>query len=369
MPEIRVLTSIADVDAVRWNECGPRTMEDHAYLLAVERAGLSGFTLRYIVVEEAGGFLAVAPAFVSAYPLDTMMEGRSARIVGRLRQGLPRLLAPRLACLGSPCTETADVRFATDLAPEDRRAAASLVLDGLTGIGAASDCALLGLKDLAADEEAALTHALRGERYLPTAGQPVAWLPIDFATIDHYLARLSRATRRSLRRKLKGWAAVRVERRTCIDDVVSRVFALYRATLRRADHRFEELTPAYFTGLLRTMAGRAHCTLYSVGDELLAANFLIDDGETLLDKYWCMADAGRDHHLYYLSWMANIRHCLDHEFARYQVGQADTELKRSLGCRFDITTTYVRHRNPLCHGALRVALPWLAGRELLAEVA
>ncbi len=369
MPEARIVSSIGEIAPALWNACVPHTAEDHACLVAIERAALPGFTLSYIVVEEGGRVLAVAPAFVTAYPLDTMMEGAGARIVGRLRQSLPRLLAPSLACLGSPCTETAGIRFAPHLGAAERREIAPLFLAALGDIGAANRCALLGLKDLAPEEASALSTALAGEHYLPTSGQPVAWLAIEFGTVDEYLGQLSRATRRSLRRKLKSSGTVRVERRTSIDDVAARVFALYGATLDRAANRFEELTPAYFTGLLETMAGRAHCTLYYVGDALLAANVLIEDGDTLLDKYWCMADAGRAHDLYYLSWIANIGYCLDRGLSRYQAGQASPDLKRSLGCRFDATTTYVRHRNPLCHGALRMALPWLAGGEPVARAA
>lgn len=369
MHEVRILSAIGEISAARWDACVPRTVEDHACLLAIERAALPGFTLNYIVVEDAGRAVAVAPAFVTVFPLDTMMDGAGARIVGHLRHSLPSLLAPRLACLGSPCTETAGIRFAPELGVPERAGVGRLLLAALADLGAAQGCALLGLKDLAGDEDAALSVALADEHYLPIAGQAVAWLPIAFTSVEAYLSQLSRATRRGLRRKLKASGDVRIERRTCVDDVAAEVFALYRATLNRAAHRFEELTPAYFTSLLETMTGRAHCTLYHVGDELLAANMLIEDGGMLLDKYWCMADAGRAHDLYYLSWTANVGYCIERGLSRYQAGQASPALKRSLGCRFDRTTTYVRHRNPLLHRALRAALPWIAGDQPLNHAA
>lgn len=346
----------------------PRTAEDHACLLAIERAALPGFKLHYVVIEEFGRVLAVAPAFVTSFPLDTLMEGTGARIVGRLRHSLPNLLAPRLACLGSPCTETAGVRFAPELEATERAGVARLLLAALASIGAAESCALLGLKDLAADEASPLTAALADEKYLSMAGQPVAWLPVKFTSVEEYLGQLSRATRRSVRRKLKSSGGVRIERRTCVADVAARILTLYGATLDRAAHRFEELTPAYFTGLLEMMPGRAYCILYHVRDELLAANFLIEDGDMLLDKYWCMADAGRAHDLYHLSWITNVGHCIERGLSRYQAGQANLALKRSLGCHFDVTKTYVRHRNPILHRALRVALPWIAGDQPSAQI-
>lgn len=361
MPEALVLRSVAEVPAQWWDTCEPHLAEDHAYLRAVEQAALPGFTMRALVVTYGERLLAAAPAFVTRYPLDTMMEGTGARVIAGLRRGLPALLAPRLACLGSPCTETAGVRFARGLDTTTRCAAAASLVARLAMLGAEEDCALLGAKDLAADTAPEMVGALGAAGYLVTSGQPIAVLPIDFPDVEAYLASLSRATRRGLRRKLRSADAVRIERRTNIDDIVGRVHALYRATLDRAVHRFEELTPAYFTAVLAAMPGRAHVTLYYVGDELLAANLLVADAGILLDKYWCMADAGRVHGLYHLSWIENIRHCLQAGLTRYQAGQANANAKLSLGCRLEPTTTHVRHRNALCNGALRVALPWIGG--------
>lgn len=368
MAETRILESIREIPAERWNGCLPDTVEDHSCLAAIERADLPGFTLRYILVEEEGELLAAASAFATSYNLETMMDGQGGRIVARLRRSFPKLLAPRLACLGSPCTETAAIGFRSGLSAAQRGRCAESLLQGLSRVAAEQDCVLLGAKDLDSGE-AALSVALAQEGFVGLSGQAIAWLPIDFADVDEYLGRLSRATRRGLRRKLKNSAAVRVERRTSIGNVAERIFALYRATLSRADHRFEELTPSYFTAFLEEMQGRASCTLYTVEEELIAANFLIEDKGMLLDKYWCMADSGRDHDLYYLSWVENVRYALDHGLGRYQAGQANVGLKRSLGCRFDETFTYVRHRNALCNRALRLAVPWLAGEQPLAKAA
>jgi predicted N-acyltransferase len=367
--EFRILTSIGEIPAARWNACVPESVEEHACLTAIERANIPGFTMLYILIEEKGELLAVASAFTTAYNLETMMDGQGARIVARLRRSFPRLLAPRLACLGSPCTETAAIGFHPKLHAGERSDCALLLLLGLSEIAAQQDCALLGIKDLDAAGEVALSEVLDLHGYVGAAGQAVAWLPIDFQDVDEYLGRLSRATRRGLRRKLRNSADVRVERRSSISDVTEQIFALYRATLNRAAQRFEELTPLYFTSLLEEMQGRATCTLYFVQDELIAANFLIEDKGILLDKYWCMADAGRDHDLYYLSWINNIRYALERGLSRYQAGQANVGLKRSLGCRFDETVTHVRHRNPLCNRALRLAVPWLAGGQSLQEAA
>jgi len=89
---------------------------------------------------------------------------------------------------------------------------------------------------------------------------------------------------------------------------------------------------------------------------LLAANLLIHDRQTLIDKFFCMnGKLGREYHLYFLSWFTNIRYCLERGFTRYQSGQAYYENKLRLGSRLTRNTIYFKHRNVLAQGLLRFA--------------
>ena len=361
MAEGRIISTIAAIPAQRWNACVAGVIEDHAALLAIEQAGLAGFEMRYLLAEEDGRLLAAAPVFISRYPLDTMLEGRPARAVRTAGRIWPSIFSPRLACIGSPCTETAGIGFAPEASPAQRRDLAELLLALLDRAAVETNCALLGIKDLPAAAAAPFKDGMAERNYHAMAGQPRAWLPIDFADVDAYLGMLSRATRRDLRRKLRARTMIRIERCTRLAHFGDHVFQLYSATRARARHSFEELTPSYFTGMLEQLQGKAFCTLYFIGDELLGANLLIEDGNTLLDKYWCMARRGQEFNLYYLSWITNIQHCLTHGLTRYEAGQASADLKRRLGCRFERSDNYVRHRNRLCSRALGAALPYLGG--------
>ena len=103
---------------------------------------------------------------------------------------------------------------------------------------------------------------------------------------------------------------------------------------------------AYFAGILDHMSGKSFCTLYFAEDKLLAANILVHNESTLIDKFFCMdGEEGRAYDLYYLSWFANLRYCIDHRIARYQSGQAYYENKLRLGSRLTANTMYFKHRN------------------------
>jgi predicted N-acyltransferase len=186
-------------------------------------------------------------------------------------------------------------------------------------------------------------------------------MDIRFGTIEAYFATLSTATRKDMRRKLRSRQEVRVEYRTEFGDLLPRVMQLYRETRERSGLQFEELTPAYFEGVLKGMPGRSFCAMYFVGDELLAANLLIHDEDRLVDKFFCMdGQKGRTYNLYYLSWFANIEYCLSHRMGRYQSGQAYYRNKVRLGSCLTANAMYFRHSNSLLQFILKTVSPLFA---------
>ena len=361
MPDVRVVESLACVDRGQWNALRPATVEDYDYLCAVEAAGLPGFAWRYVLVEDAGRLLCAAPAFITAYGLETTLEGVGRRLIEGLRQFAPGALKLQLACLGSPCIETLQARFATVVEIQARAELLRLLLEGFEDTARAARCGLLGLKDVPASD-AVMWAATAGPRgYRAIAGQPSACLDISFDSLDSYLAGLSPGTRRDMRRKLRAFGEVQVEITTDIAPVLDQVFALYEAARGRAEMTFEALTPAYFQGVAEAMGGRGFYVLYRHRGDLLAFNLLLQDDGVLLDKFFCMEPSrGRPLNLYFLSWFTNVRLCLERGLRRYQSGQASYENKLRLGSGLIRTSNHFRHRNALVNSGLRLVAPLLA---------
>jgi uncharacterized protein len=360
MPEARIIDTISGIDREAWNSLFPGEVEDYDYLLAVETAGMDGFQWRYVIVEEDGRLVAAAPAFITDYPLETTMGGAARRLAGSLRSILPRLGILRLACLGSPCTETAQLGQTKGDNGNQGEARVHALMAAFEACAKAERCGLLAIKDIRNDLGAQWAPALKPERYCPLPGLPVAELPVTFDSIEAYLAGLSAGTRKDMRRKLRARDSVRIEVRRDLDGLEDQVMALYAETRARGDLQFETLTSGYFTGVLRRMGDRAACILYFVDEDLLAANLVLIGSNTLLDKFFCMSAAGRAHNLYFLSWFTNLGLCLERGLARYQSGQAAYANKLRLGSRLQPTTMYFRHRNRLLNQVLRWASPLFA---------
>jgi hypothetical protein len=361
MLEARVVSSIHLIDPGDWDACHPGALENYDYLAAVEDAGLAGFEWRYVLVEEDGRLLAAAPAFFTDYDLDTTMTSFGRSLIGAARRIASRAFKLRLAALGSPCTEDVGFGFHPAVQEAIRPDVMAILIAAFEEAAAAADCWLLAIKD-APSGIGELWGALAPTAgYKPVPGMPSAALEITFPDIDGYLASLSAATRKDMRRKLKALAGLRIERRSDIAGIEERVLALYQQTRARSDMQFEDLTATYFTGVPARMGDRAFYMLYWAGDELLGANLLLQDRETLLDKFFCMETArGPAHNLYFVSWFTNVRLCLEAGLKRYRSGQAGYENKLRLGSWLAPTSMYFRHRRRIVNLALRWAAPMLA---------
>ncbi len=367
LAETRVVASITHIGREAWNDCFHNEIENYDYLLAVEQAGIEGFHWRYVTIVQNERIVAAMPAFLTEYQLDTTLEeGRVRRLVRGFRQYWSSFLTLRLACLGSPCTENGTPGFHMSVAPEMRPVLLRQLLEGFNRMADAEGCSLRGIKDVPETLPAALCEVFAAGGYAAMPGLATAWLDIDFASNDDYLARLSPATPKDMRRKLRSRNAVTLEYHSEIADFLPRFMELYNHTRERSEWQFEALTSAYFTGILRQMRGRSFCTVYKVEEQILAANIFVRDEQVLIDKFFCMdAEAGRKYNLYYLSWFNNLEYCLNHGMRRYQSGQAYYENKVRLGSRLTRNTMFFRHRNPIIQAVLKLVSPMFAVDETL----
>ncbi|HEX7370895.1 MAG TPA: GNAT family N-acetyltransferase [Rhodanobacteraceae bacterium] len=186
-------------------------------------------------------------------------------------------------------------------------------------------------------------------RALP--GLPGATLDIPWHDLDGYLGSLGASTRKDLRRKRRAGEGLQIEWRSNLDGITDDVQRLYRETLAHAEFSFEELTPAYFENVLCEMPGRAACVTYSEGDRLLAFNLVLHDGRRLLDKFLGMDYAAMDrYNLYHVSWLENIRYCIEHGIGTYESGQGLHQEKRRLGSTIHANTLWYRHRDRFIDG-------------------
>lgn len=332
-----------------WNRLFPDELEDWSYYRAVENSGLPEFSWLYFGVRDDAGMLrAAVPAFVTDYRLETTLSGALKRFADRLTRRFPRLLRQKMLSLGSPVSEICHLGFAPGTGADEQRRLLDAILDKAESFAKENRVRMIAVKDATAAQDALWAAAAKAHGLRRQPGLPTAFIDVKFANIDEYLATLSRATRKDLRRKLKDAIGLRAEWRASIDGIENEVMRLYKSTHANAQFSFEELTPDYFRSVLRELGERASCATYWLGDRLVAFNLVLHDGKRLLDKFLGMDYAvAREYNLYFYTWIENVRRCIDLKLDLYQSGQGLHALKRRLGSRLSANWLWYRHRNRL----------------------
>lgn len=205
-----------------------------------------------------------------------------------------------------------------------------------------------------------LIAALKGQGYIEVEGQALAWVPINFTSIDDLFTRFSYSRRKNFRRKLKAREKLAIDILQSGDDcffddiILDKYYQLYLNVYQQSEVHFDLLTKPFFIQLLQNKAAQARIFTYHYNGELIGFNICFVVNNMLIDKYIGLVyPQARDLNLYYISWFINLEYALQQGFSHYIAGWTDPEVKASLGASFTLTKHLVYIRNPLLRIALR----------------
>lgn len=362
-----VVAAIGEIELRDWDACFPGDAEGHAYYAACDAAAAAGGTgvrTAAACVEDEAGIVAVAPFFSLDYRLDTPLQGRMRALSEQIARRLPALAVLKVLCVGSPYAERCHIGFAPRLSANERLAAFAVLCATLAERASGDGAHLLAWKDLCPADAQAFGAGLTGDGFARLGSLPVAVLDLPFTDEAGYLATLSPATRKDIRRKLARAGDVRIEMRSSIVGIEDEIAALYESTRARSGLDYgdlEVLPPGYFAQVSRALGDKAMFALYWIGETLAAFNLLLIEPDRVIDKFLGMRyPLARDHNLYAVSWMANVRFCIANGIPRLQSGQTAYASKLRFGSRLEPSAIFFRHRRPVLNWALRRLSPLMA---------
>jgi len=141
-----------------------------------------------------------------------------------------------------------------------------------------------------------------------------------------------------------------------ISPFLDRIYKLYLETVARGPLALGVHHRLFFEKICERVPG-AEYTLYFVQEELAAFNLLVVKQEAMVDKYFCMDhELGRKYNLYVLSWLENVRTCVERRIPLYHAGQGTEKTKAHLGATFIPSFILFKHRQPV-FDRLLVGLP------------
>lgn len=307
--------------------------------------------LGFSVLEAAG-----TPAFVAPFDLlttaDSEVREKLTHAAGYGWWG--RLLRWRTAFVGTTVSEYA--LFPRDVAP-------TALADALRGqLGRRQR--LLIIKDIpqasplfdqsAADWCRDFADACAQVGFVLLEGQALAYVPIDFASEDEYLARLSSGRRKDIRRKLRKRDDVAVEAVPCGDSVfadeavIDAYYALYENVYAQSEIHFDKLSRDFFAAVLRDASNGGVVFVYRHEGAIIGWNLCFVVEGKLIDKYVGFAyPQAREQNLYFTSWFHNLAFAREQGLTHYVAGWTDPEIKSYLGAKFTLTRHAIYLRNPM----------------------
>ncbi|MBW0004557.1 MAG: GNAT family N-acetyltransferase [Hyphomicrobiales bacterium] len=354
--ESRIFSNIAEVDPAAWDACFPGEAESHAYYKACAESSDGALKESSVAVYDGSKLISAAPIFSINFRLDTPFQGPLKRFSERLYPFTKGLVDLPIICLGSPYSERCHIGFAPGLSAIGRRAALTSLLACVEEHADGAGTGLVAIKDLAASDEAEFGSTLAQLGWTRGTSLPVAVLDLPYDSVEEYLASLSAATRKDIRRKLRN-SGIRVEWRDDLSGLEGDVAALYESTRERSrlDYGdFETLPDGFFPAVVKALGGRARIALYYAEGELCAFNLIFLEKNRMIDKFFGVRyPLGREHNMYAVSWIENVKECLARGIAALQTGQTAYGPKLRFGSRLEPSFIYFKHRSALPYAILK----------------
>lgn len=209
------------------------------------------------------------------------------------------------------------------------------------------------------------TQALQKHGFISVKGQALAYVPIDFADIEAYLARFSKARRKNFRRKLRAEKVLTIEILRKGDSAfadetqIDIYYRLYENVYAQSAVHFDFLSKDFFRALLQQADDSLRFITYrNPSGQLIGYNICFVLGNKLVDKYIGLDyPAATDYSLYFVSWFYNLAYAKRQNLDYYIAGWTDPEVKAALGAKFVMTRHAVYIRNPLLRRVLTLLRP------------
>lgn len=302
----------------------------------------------------------VMPAFLAEFDMLLTTDKPIQRLVHNISRLLPTklcnaLLRPRTLFIGTTVSE-----FALFPHQLDYKTLPGVLLNHMND----QKAKFLIIKDIAptapfllTSENAAssqICDAFTDAGFVLLEGQALAYIPIDFDSLDDFFSRFSASRRSDFRRKRKKRTAMQLELISTGDDmfrdpnVVDDFYQLYENVYNNSEIHFDKLTRSFFEKVLNDGDSNGLIFAYSRNAERIGYSLCFQRGDYLIDKYrGAKYPEFRDNNLYYVNWFDMLEYALEHSCKIAIFGWTNPEIKAYLGSKFVFTKHAVYTTNPL----------------------
>jgi predicted N-acyltransferase len=327
-----------------WPAAFATKAKDHRFYEIVEETIHCGFEHQYLILaDDTGKVRGVQPVF---FVQQNLVEGVPAlrAAVDFVRRTFPRFLTMRVLMVG--CAAGDGNLGVCQPGDEDWIAIALYAALEVYARGRAS---LVVFKDFSSRYRATLERFV-DNGYTRIPSMPMTQLALSFRDFDDYFARLSKATRKDLRRKFRKVEKASPIALDVVDDVspwIDEMYPLYLQVQQRSALKFETLTKDYFRELGRRMPDKVRFFLWRQEGRIVAYSVsLIHDGAFYDDYLGLDYRVALDLHLYFITFCDILGWAIGQGLTYYRSSPLNYEPKLHLDCELAPLDLYVRHTSP-----------------------
>ena len=343
-----------------WREAFSSQCKDHRYYEIAAQTLNNGFEYQYLLLRDsAAAIRGIQPLFTAQQNLVEGVPSPARAVIDSVRKTFPKFLTLRVLMVGCAAGEG----HLGTVNPTDAFWVANALHQCLPAVARAMAASLVVLKDFSShDRETLSIFSSNGFARVPS--MPMTRLALKFSSFDDYLAHLSYATRKSLRRKFRKTeraANIRLEIVNDITPHLDEVYPLYLAVHERSPMKFETLTREYLSQLGRLMPERVKFFIWKLKERIVAFSVCMIHNGTLYDEYLGLDySVALDLHLYFYTIRDILSWAIDNGLAFYCSSPLNYDPKLHLGCDLVPLDLYVRHTSPLLNPIFRHAVRWLS---------
>ncbi len=317
----------------------------------VQRSGIDGFAFHSILIKEGTNPILVLPLFETNYNISKMVDENARKAFDFITGWSSKLFCPKVLGVGFVEGEWGQIGFDqnTDIKTLDQ--AWDLALQGLETLALGIGANITTFVNFSSNSGKVIPLK-KLKNYTDIKSLSFAQLHIKHQNIEDYINSLSSSMRKDLRRKMRQAADLKIIRTKNIKPYLETIYKFYQQLVEKSKLTFGIHRPSYFEHICDLVPG-AEYTLYFLEEKLIGFKLNIVEQGCLVDKYFGMdLQQGRQNNLYFISWLENVKYCIENKIPMMHAGQSEEELKERLGAKLIPTTILFKHKNPFIHWLL-----------------
>lgn len=341
MLQVKVLKNMLDVTREQWDALvgdGSPFLE-WDWLASMEESrcvtSRTGWQPQHLAVFDDGQLIAACPLYLKGHSMGEFVFDHSWADAAE-RAGIsyyPKML------VAAPFTPATGVRFLTTPGV-DRPVLIRLLGQTLQEVCRQNEISSVHVNFCLEDE----TAVLEDLGYLKRVGLQYQWLNHGYQVFEDYLAHFRTKRRNQIKREIREMSEQGVEidalsGEAIPDDLVPRMYALYKAHIDKLYWGRQYLLPRFFELLGQRFKRNLCFVVARHGGKIIAGTFNVQKNGIFYGRYW---GAFRElRHLHFnVCYYAAIDHCIKNKFVRFEPG-AGGDFKRLRG--FDPQPTVSMH--------------------------